>query len=208
MTNEFFGNGLDLVVFACFPWEGTCNGGGQIRRNEEMGGIAWCEIHKGSKKDFFKRHSKKIASTWRNSFANIMVAANMDSLDPESLILPLKKNHHIMTFKFPYHLSSARRIILMLQTNWLLVSSTPDRFFGLKAVNTMRPVTVRAVQRSMWSTEPRSLDKRFWLETHGNVFLVVKTGIKICGNRLAPHLSGMQTVSMATWSYKQNSYKT
>lgn len=137
-----------------------------------------------------------------------MVAANMDSLDPGGLILPLKKKppHHDLQVSLSFikctknHPNVANKLVTCL--------FNARQVLRFKSMNTMRPVTMRAVQRSMWSTEPRSLDKRFWLETHGNVFLVVKTGIKICGNRLAPHLSGMQTVSMATWSYKQNSYKT
>jgi hypothetical protein len=34
----------------------------------------------------------------------------------------------------------------------------PSRFFGLKPINIMRPVMVRVVLRSMWSTKPRSVE--------------------------------------------------
>ncbi|KAF5916587.1 hypothetical protein HPG69_005382 [Diceros bicornis minor] len=60
----------------------------------------------------------------------------------------------------------------------------------LKSVIISPAVTIKVVLSRMLSTKPGTLDKRHWLRAHGRALLAVKTGIKICGNRPAPHLSG------------------
>lgn len=72
------------------------------------------------KKIFLKgiQYNKKIASTWRNPFVK-------DSLDPESFTVPLWKKespHHDLQVSLSC--IKCTKIILMLETNWLLVSSS------------------------------------------------------------------------------------
>lgn len=96
-------------------------------------------------------------------------------------------------------LSSAERIILMLQTNWLLVPSMlATRFLGQKSVIISQTVMIKVVLSRMLSTKPGTLDERLRLNAHGSALLVMKTGIKICGNRPAPHLSGAHPTTVAT----------
>ncbi|KAL0611752.1 hypothetical protein AAY473_018378 [Plecturocebus cupreus] len=96
-------------------------------------------------------------------------------------------------------LSSAERIILMLQANWLLVPSMlATRFLELKLVIISQAVMTEVVLSKILSTKPRALDKKLWLRAHGSALLAMKTGIKICGNRPAPHLSGAQLTTVTT----------
>lgn len=66
-------------------------------------------------------------------------------------------------------LSSAERIILMSQTNWLLVPSVlATRFLRPKTVILSQAVMIQVVLSNMLSTKPGILDKRLWLRAHGS----------------------------------------
>ncbi|VCX14469.1 unnamed protein product, partial [Gulo gulo] len=129
--------------------------------------------------------------------------AYTESVEPEKLIqCPYNKTRQIRACRFPHHLTEYGKSHAGV-VNWLLVpsalaTSVLTRFLGPKSVIVSQAVMIKAVLSRMLSTKSGTLDKRLWLSAHGSALLVMKAGIKICGNRPAPHLSGAQPTTVAT----------
>ena len=132
------------------------------------------------------------------SFISNVEETYMDSLDPEELLQCLHDKTPRSGPAGFLSLSSAKRIILRSQANWLLVPSMlVIRLLGLKSVIVSQAAMGKAVEHQMLSTKPGTLDERPRLAARGRALLVMKTGIKICGNRPAPHLPGAQAMTVA-----------
>ena len=123
-----------------------------------------------------------------------------DSLDPERLLWcpygkkqkKAKKNHQIRACRFPYHLIKWRKNHPDVTNTWATcpfgaLHQLPQAEIShhISSCDDKRRIEQDVVRKS------GTLDKRLWPRACGSALLVMKTRIKISGERPAPHLWGI-----------------